>query len=167
METSCFVRTTGLESLVADAFDYCLDVVVRSIHSAIVRRTVSHRGGSLPALLFDRPNESFAYALQLGTRTDVRMIRAAAPFGNPHHRALYLVSRSQISARRCSGVDCSMIVHCPKIHGLISGRQPPDALRFAVASSALKHSIPGDFNRVTVEEVDRLARGDASGRLQR
>jgi 2-dehydro-3-deoxygluconokinase len=40
-------------------------------------------------------------------------------------------------------------------------------LRFAVAASALKHSIPGDFNRVTVAEVDKLAGGDASGRVQR
>ena len=53
------------------------------------------------------------------------------------------------------------------IFGLVSGRSPADSLRFAVAASALKHSIPGDFNRVSVEEVDRLAAGDASGRVQR
>lgn len=53
------------------------------------------------------------------------------------------------------------------IYGLLTGRAANDALRFAVAASALKHSIPGDLNRVTVEEVDRLARGDGSGRVQR
>jgi 2-dehydro-3-deoxygluconokinase len=53
------------------------------------------------------------------------------------------------------------------IYGLITGRSPEQALRFAVAASALKQSIPGDFNRVTVDEVDRLAAGDASGRVQR
>ena len=53
------------------------------------------------------------------------------------------------------------------IYGLVTGRSPHDALRFAVAASALKQSIPGDFNRVTVDEVDRLAAGDASGRVQR
>jgi len=53
------------------------------------------------------------------------------------------------------------------IYGFISGRTSEDTLRFAVAASALKHTIPGDFNRVSVEEVDRLARGDASGRVQR
>jgi 2-dehydro-3-deoxygluconokinase len=42
-----------------------------------------------------------------------------------------------------------------------------DALRFAVAAGALKHTIPGDFNRVSVDEVDRLAAGDASGRVVR
>ena len=53
------------------------------------------------------------------------------------------------------------------IYGLVTGRTPDAALRFAVAASALKQTIPGDFNRVTVDEVDRLAGGDASGRVQR
>lgn len=53
------------------------------------------------------------------------------------------------------------------IYGLLAGRGPEESLRFAVAASALKHTIPGDFNRVTVSEVDRLVRGDASGRVQR
>jgi 2-dehydro-3-deoxygluconokinase len=53
------------------------------------------------------------------------------------------------------------------IHGLITGRTPDAALRFAVAASALKQTIPGDFNRVTVAEVERLMAGDASGRVQR
>jgi 2-dehydro-3-deoxygluconokinase len=53
------------------------------------------------------------------------------------------------------------------IYGLVTGRAPEAALRFAVAASALKQTIPGDFNRVTVEEVDHLAGGDASGRVQR
>jgi 2-dehydro-3-deoxygluconokinase len=53
------------------------------------------------------------------------------------------------------------------IYALLSGRSPNAALRFAVAASALKQTIPGDFNRVSVAEVDRLAGGDASGRVQR
>jgi 2-dehydro-3-deoxygluconokinase len=53
------------------------------------------------------------------------------------------------------------------IFGLVTGRSPEAALRFGVAASALKQTIPGDFNRVTVEEVDRLSGGDASGRVQR
>jgi 2-dehydro-3-deoxygluconokinase len=36
-----------------------------------------------------------------------------------------------------------------------------------VAARALKQSIPGDFNRVSAQEVERLAGGDASGRVQR
>jgi 2-dehydro-3-deoxygluconokinase len=53
------------------------------------------------------------------------------------------------------------------IYGLVTGRSNEDALRFAVAASALKQTIPGDFNRVTVAEVDALAKGNASGRVQR
>lgn len=53
------------------------------------------------------------------------------------------------------------------IYGLISGRKPEDALNFAVAASCLKHSILGDFNLVTLAEVEKLAGGDASGRVQR
>jgi 2-dehydro-3-deoxygluconokinase len=53
------------------------------------------------------------------------------------------------------------------LYALVSGREPDAALRFAVAASVLKQTIPGDFNRVSVEEVDRLVGGDASGRVQR
>ena len=53
------------------------------------------------------------------------------------------------------------------IYALLSGKQSKDAIEFAVAASALKHSIEGDFNRVSVKEVEKLAGGDASGRVQR
>ena len=42
-----------------------------------------------------------------------------------------------------------------------------EVLEFAVAASCLKHSIPGDFNRLSVAEVEKLMRGDGSGRVQR
>jgi len=53
------------------------------------------------------------------------------------------------------------------IYALITGKKHEDALNFAVAASCLKHSIPGDFNRVSVKEVEALSGGDASGRVQR
>jgi 2-dehydro-3-deoxygluconokinase len=53
------------------------------------------------------------------------------------------------------------------VYSLASGRDSAAALRFAVAASALKQTIPGDFNRVSAAEVERLAEGDASGRVQR
>ena len=53
------------------------------------------------------------------------------------------------------------------IFGLKSFDQDTEALEFAVAASCLKHSIPGDFNRVSVKEVETLMRGDGSGRVQR
>ena len=53
------------------------------------------------------------------------------------------------------------------IHGLMTKPNQGEALEFAVAASALKHTINGDFNLVSVEEVEALAGGDASGRVQR
>jgi 2-dehydro-3-deoxygluconokinase len=53
------------------------------------------------------------------------------------------------------------------IYGYLMLPTHQDALEFAVASSCLKHSIPGDFNRVTVEEVKSLLKGGGSGRVQR
>jgi 2-dehydro-3-deoxygluconokinase len=53
------------------------------------------------------------------------------------------------------------------IYSLVTGRALDGALKFAVAASALKQTIPGDFNRVSVAEVDALAGGDASGRVRR
>lgn len=53
------------------------------------------------------------------------------------------------------------------IYGLLEGKNFKDALEFGVAASALKHTIHGDFNLVTVEEVETLLKGDASGRVQR
>lgn len=53
------------------------------------------------------------------------------------------------------------------IYALLSGKTTQQAVEFAVAASALKHSIEGDYNRVTVSEVEKLAGGDGSGRVQR
>ena len=53
------------------------------------------------------------------------------------------------------------------IYALLCGKSTQEAIEFAVAASALKHSIEGDFNRVTVAEVEKLAGGDGSGRVQR
>ena len=53
------------------------------------------------------------------------------------------------------------------IHGLLTKQTQAEALEFAVAASALKHTVPGDFNLVSIEEVESLAGGNASGRVQR
>ena len=53
------------------------------------------------------------------------------------------------------------------ICGLCDKKDFKSALEFAVAASALKHTIPGDFNLVTREDVESLAGGDGSGRVQR
>jgi 2-dehydro-3-deoxygluconokinase len=53
------------------------------------------------------------------------------------------------------------------IYGVCEGMSAQETLEFAVAASCLKHTIPGDFNLVTKEEVLTLLRGDSSGRIQR
>ena len=52
------------------------------------------------------------------------------------------------------------------IHGLLT-KEKQEAIEFAVAASALKHTVPGDFNQVSEDEVLILTKGDASGRVQR
>jgi 2-dehydro-3-deoxygluconokinase len=53
------------------------------------------------------------------------------------------------------------------IYGSLEGMPPQERLEFAVAASCLKHTIEGDFNAVSVDEVKKLSGGDASGRVQR
>ena len=53
------------------------------------------------------------------------------------------------------------------IYGLTHLSSPAEALEFAVAASCLKHSVPGDFNRFSSQEVLALAQGGGSGRVER
>jgi len=53
------------------------------------------------------------------------------------------------------------------IHGLLTMPTQEAALDFAVAASALKHTVPGDFNMATISEVLSLVNGNVNGRVQR
>lgn len=53
------------------------------------------------------------------------------------------------------------------IYGLSHYDSDREALEFAAAASCLKHSVLGDFNRVSTEDVEKLMKGDGSGRVQR
>jgi 2-dehydro-3-deoxygluconokinase len=53
------------------------------------------------------------------------------------------------------------------IHAQASGQGPRQVIEFAAAASCLKHSIVGDYNRVSLSEVEALLGGDGSGRVQR
>ncbi len=53
------------------------------------------------------------------------------------------------------------------IYAILNQYTPVETIEFATAASCLKHSIEGDFNQVTVAEVNSLAKGDGSGRVQR
>ena len=53
------------------------------------------------------------------------------------------------------------------IHSQLKGMSTQDSINWAVAASCLKHSIIGDYNMVSEDEVNKLAGGDGSGRIQR
>lgn len=53
------------------------------------------------------------------------------------------------------------------IYACINNYDPQSTIEFAVAASCLKHTVEGDFNMVSVDEVNKLAKGDGSGRVQR
>ncbi|MCI5666379.1 MAG: sugar kinase, partial [Spirochaetia bacterium] len=53
------------------------------------------------------------------------------------------------------------------IYACLNGKSTQEAVDFAVAASCLKHSIEGDYNMVSVDEVEKLAGGNGSGRIQR
>ena len=78
-----------------------------------------------------------------------------AYFSKEYH--LHIVDRVGGGDSFCAGL----------IYSLMQGKNVQDTIEFAVAASALKHSIEGDYNRVSVAEVEKLAGGDASGRVQR
>jgi 2-dehydro-3-deoxygluconokinase len=84
-----------------------------------------------------------------------------------HDRKAFVVSKRYDITHivdRVGGGDCFA---GGLIHGLINLPSPAEAIEFAVAASCLKHSIPGDFNRFTADEVMALVKGGGSGRVQR
>ncbi|MDF2772582.1 MAG: PfkB domain protein [Geminicoccaceae bacterium] len=84
-----------------------------------------------------------------------------------HHRDGFLVSRHYDITDIVDRVGAGDSFAAGLIHGLRAYRDNARALEFATAASCLKHSIMGDFNRVSVAEVEALVQGDGSGRVQR
>jgi 2-dehydro-3-deoxygluconokinase len=101
-------------------------------------------------------------------------------------RESHSATRNGFSAVLCDGRDCPDGVRSRRydvhvvdrvgagdafagglIHGLMHLGHRADALEFGVAASVLKHTVPGDFNRVTGDEVNRLVRSGGSGRVER
>ena len=84
-----------------------------------------------------------------------------------HNRKEFLLSRHYDITHivdRVGGGDCFA---GGLIYGMLTLPAHEEALEFAVAASCLKHSIPGDFNRFTADEVRQLVAGGGSGRVQR
>ena len=89
----------------------------------------------------------------------LKTVSAAASHDRKTAYDEWKASRDTLSdgAENAGGVIC----------GMLDGKNFKDALEYGVAASALKHTIPGDFNLVSRKEVETLAGGDASGRVQR
>ncbi len=84
-----------------------------------------------------------------------------------HNRKEFLVSRHYEITNIVDRVGGGDSFAAGLIFGLLNLAGDREALEYAVAASCLKHSIPGDFNRFTREEVEQLIQGGGSGRVQR
>jgi 2-dehydro-3-deoxygluconokinase len=84
-----------------------------------------------------------------------------------HTRGGFLLSRQYEITHIVDRVGSGDSFAAGLIYGLTRLESPQEALEFAVAASCLKHSVPGDFNRFAVEEVQALLSGGGSGRVQR
>ena len=84
-----------------------------------------------------------------------------------HNREEFLVSSRYDITHIVDRVGGGDAFAAGLIYALLQGMSDGLALDFAVAASCLKHSIPGDYNRISVGEVERLIRGETSGRVQR
>jgi 2-dehydro-3-deoxygluconokinase len=84
-----------------------------------------------------------------------------------HTRDGFLLSRKYEITHIVDRVGSGDSFAAGLIYGLTRLKSPQEALEFAAAASCLKHSVPGDFNRFAVEEVQALLSGGGSGRVQR
>lgn len=84
-----------------------------------------------------------------------------------HNRTEFLVSKHYEVTDIVDRVGTGDAFAAGLIYALSGGMPPGEALEFATAASCLKHSIPGDMNNCTVEEVQALASGETGGRIQR
>ncbi len=84
-----------------------------------------------------------------------------------HNRERFFVSRLYEITDIVDRVGSGDAFAAGLIFALLTGAADETALEFAAAAGCLKHSVPGDFSRVSVAEIETLLKGDASGRVQR
>ena len=82
-------------------------------------------------------------------------------------REEFLISRQYTIAEVIDRVGAGDAFSAGLLYGLLSNRGARYALEFATAASCLKHTIPGDVNRVRASEVEALMHGHGGGRMQR
>jgi 2-dehydro-3-deoxygluconokinase len=111
-----------------------------------------------------------AYPAMKGIAITLRESKSASHNGWSacfHNRKEFLLSRHYDITHIVDRVGGGDSFAGGLIYGLLSLPSHQEALEFAVAASCLKHSIPGDFNRCTVDDVKALLKGGGSGRVQR
>ena len=133
-----------------------VDVTAGRLDQDAYERLTAQRAGAFPSL------SAVAITLRESRGADVNGWSACLRDGEGFHvgaayEILDIVDRVGTGDAFAAGL----------IYGRLRGLTAADGLDFAIAAGCLKHSIPGDFNRVTLAEVQRLAAGDASGRVSR
>ena len=128
--------------------------------------------GKVDAAAYARAAEELVRALRVPLRRDDAAraaVRRRATPGRPSSPTAPLPGRARIYEIEpiVDRVGAGDAFSGALIFALLTGMQEQAAVDFATAASCLKHSIPGDFNQVSVAEVKRLVGGDASGRVQR
>ncbi|MDE3165896.1 MAG: sugar kinase, partial [Acidobacteriota bacterium] len=131
------------------------------VHSGALDRNVYQ---SLTAKVLDAYPKMQAIAITLRESHSASHNGWAACLNN---RKEFLVSRTYDITHIVDRVGGGDSFAGGLIYGLLSLPAHAAALEFAVAASCLKHSVPGDFNRFTVDEVQALVKGGGSGRVQR
>ena len=96
--------------------------------------------------------------------------KALKTWGTPAQIMMALEEMSELTKELCKhfrGRPNGAEIIDEVVGALLLDKKPQDAVNFAVAASCLKHTIEHDFNLVSVAEVEALAAGNASGRVQR
>ena len=137
-----------------------------------IESNVDLRGGTLDTLkvrvLAERVLETFPnLEKQIVTLRESRSADHNVWSACLHDRKRFLVSRRYDIPDIVDRVGTGDALAAGLIYGLLVLGDDTKALEFAAAAGCLKHSVPGDFNRVSVAEVETLLKGDASGRVQR
>ena len=137
-----------------------------------IESTVDVHGGELEIDRFRRLAESVLAAFpnlekQVITLRESRSANQNGWSAVLHNGTDFLTSRHYEITDIVDRVGAGDSFAAGLIYGLITYRNDARALEFATAASCLKHSIPGDFNRVDVAEVEALVGGEGSGRVQR
>ncbi|MEP6508353.1 MAG: sugar kinase [Gemmatimonadales bacterium] len=137
-----------------------------------VESSVDIRSGSLPADRFRQLAEAVLDQFPNLDKQVITLRESHSASQNTwsavlHNRKDFIASKSYEITDIVDRVGGGDSFAAGLIYGLNTYADDASALEFAVAASCLKHSIPGDYNRVGVGDVEALMNGDASGRVQR